>query len=158
MEQIKTRIDESASKDLFSKTIILMVVAFVFGLIMIGMYILFSISNNNWADILNIICLILGSVLVVVSIIFTFLTIKAIKGASGNTADTVADFYDDHIYLETFRNNELIGNAKIFYNDILGYTVGKKFIFLKIKNNQMLPFTKSEELEKFVAEKGIKKI
>ena len=155
MEKITTVVDQKTARELSFKTQLLVIGSFVFGLVSIGMYFLFSYLNNNFGDIINIVLLVLGTFLVALSLFLEFAVQRRINLYKKNGYEATYEFLDNHIQLQAFRNGEKFQDGKIKYTDIYGYWEGKNYITLKLNNMNTLPISKVSGLTEFLDSKGV---
>ena len=155
MEKITTVVDQKTARELSFKTQILVIASFVFGLVCIGMYFLFSYLNNNYGDILNVVLLVLGTFLIALSLFLEFAVQRRINIYKKNGYEATYEFFDKHIQLQAFRNGEKFEDGKIKYTDIYGYWEEKNYITLKLNNMNTLPITKVSGLTEVLDSKGV---
>ena len=155
MEKITTVVDQKTARELFFNTQLLNIVAFVFGLICIGMYFLFSFLNNNYGEMINIVLLVLGTFLIALSLFLEFALQRRINIYKKNGYEATYEFLTDHIQLQAFRNGEKFQDGKIKYTDIYGYWESKNYINLKLNNLNTLPINKISGLTEFLDSKGV---
>lgn len=155
MEKIVTVVNKQTAKELSTKNQILAIGAFVFGLICIGLYFLFSILDKNFGSILYIIMLGIGGMLVGISILFEAAIIKRINLYKNNNYESTYEFLDHYIVLEAFRNGEKFQEAKIKYEEIFGYWELTNYVLIKLNNGNALPIKKVSGLTDFLDSKGV---
>ncbi|MBO4285716.1 MAG: hypothetical protein J5880_00095 [Bacilli bacterium] len=155
MEKITTVVDQKTARELFFNTQLLNIVAFVFGLICIGMYFLFSFLNNNYGEMINIVLLVLGTFLIALSLFLEFALQRRINIYKKNGYEATYEFFNNHIQLQAFRNGEKFQDGKIKYTDIYGYWESKNYINLKLNNLNTLPINKISGLTEFLDSKGV---
>ena len=155
MEKITTVVDQKTARELSFKTQLLVIGSFVFGLVSIGMYFLFSVLNNNFGDIINIVLLVLGTFLIALSLFLEFAVQRRINIYKKNGYEATYEFFDNHIQLQAFRNGEKFQDGKIKYTDIYGYWEEKNYITLKLNNMNTLPISKVSGLTEFLDSKGV---
>ena len=155
MEKITTVVDQKTARELSFKTQLLVIGSFVFGLVSIGMYFLFSVLNDNFGDIINIVLLVLGTFLIALSLFLEFAVQRRINIYKKNGYEATYEFFDKHIQLQAFRNGEKFQDGKIKYTDIYGYWEEKNYITLKLNNMNTLPISKVSGLTEFLDSKGV---
>ena len=157
MKQIKTLIDKNSTKEFMQGYFRLSLVGFGVSLLIIALYIVFGILNNSWTDPLQIVLVVLGGVLLVLSILMVTTYLKTINKTKSFVRTIVYCFSDEAISFEIFREEENIENGKIYYQDFMEYKESKNYIFLKLKNNTWLAINKEEGLVDYIQSKGIRK-
>ena len=155
MEKITTVVNQKTAREISFKTQILVVVSFVFGLVCMGMYFLFSVLNNNFGEIINIVLLVLCTFLVALSMFLEFAVQRRINIYKKNGYEATYEFLDNHIQLQAFRNGEKFQDGKIKYTDIYGYWEGKNYVTIKLNNMNTLPISNVSGLTEFLDSKGI---
>lgn len=155
MEKITTIVNEKTAKELSMKNQILALGAFLFGLICIGMYFLFSYLDGDYSKILYVILLGLGGMLVGVSIILEIGLLKRIRIYKENGYEATYEFFDKNLALQAFRNGEKFQDAKIKYEDIYGYWELKNYIIIRLHSMDALPISKVSGLTEFFDSKGV---
>ena len=155
MEKITTVVDQKTARELSFKTQLLVIGSFVFGLVSIGMYFLFSVLNDNFGDIINIVLLVLGTFLIALSLFLEFAVQRRINIYKKNGYEATYEFFNNHIQLQAFRNGEKFQDGKIKYTDIYGYWEEKNYITLKLNNMNTLPISKVSGLTEFLDSKGV---
>ncbi len=83
MKQIKTLIDKNSTKEFMQGYFRLSLVGFGVSLLIIALYIVFGILNNSWTDPLQIVLVVLGGVLLVLSILMVTTYLKTINKTKG---------------------------------------------------------------------------
>lgn len=157
MEKVTTIIDEKANKELLKPIRILTWVLALLGGFCVGYYFMYSIISQRWSEAINIILCIVGVVFISFGFFFDYRITKAIKLAKTNPITTVTEFNEDHLMMESYKNNEKIGESKVDYKSFKRYTVKANYVFLTYQNNSTFAFTKSDELVEFLSKTGIKK-
>jgi len=155
MEKITTVVNEKTARELSMKNQILAIGAFIFGMVCVGLYFLFSFLDNNFGSIINIILLGLGGMLMGVSVLLEIGLLRRIKLYKNNGYESTYVFLDDCVKLEAFRNGEKFQDAKIKYNEIAGYIELKNYICLRLNNMNTLPVNKVSGLIEFLESKGV---
>lgn len=155
MKKISTLIDKNSTKEFSQGTFIFALVAFVIALGIIALYIIFGVLNNSWLDLMQIVLVVLGGVLVVLCVLIVINYLNAIKKMEGFERTIVYDFLDDAVTYDIYREEEIVENGKIYYEDILDYKMTKSYVFLRLKNNSWLGVKKEEGLIEFIKSKGI---
>lgn len=158
MEKVTTVIDEKANKELLKPTRILTWVLAGLGGFGVGYYFMYSIISQKWSEAVNIILCIVGVIFIAFGFFFDYRITKAIKLAKANPITTVTEFNEDHLVMESYKNNEKIGESKVDYKSFKRYTVKANFVFMTYQNNSTFAFTKSDELVEFLSKTGIKKM
>ena len=157
MEKIITNIDKSSTKEFIQGTFLFSWVAFAFSFVLIGLYITFGIINNSWSEFLQIVLVVLGGLLLILSILIIFNYLNALKKVEDFKRTIVYDFLDEYIAFDIYREQEVIENGKVYYVDLIDYKVTKNYVFLRLKNNTWLAIKKEEGLIDFITSKGIVK-
>ncbi len=157
MKQIKTLIDKKSTKEFMQGYFRLSLVSFGVSFLMIALYIIFGILNSSWADPLQIVLVVSGGVLLVLSILMLTTYLNTINKTKSFIRTIVYDFNDETISFDIFREEEKIESGKIYYQDFVEYKESKNYIFLKLKNNTWLAIDKEEGLIDFIKSKGLKK-
>ncbi len=158
MEKVTTIIDENANKELLKPTRILTWILALLGGFCVGFYFMFSIMTQKWLEPVNIILCVVGVVFIVFGFFFDYRVTKTIKLAKANPITTVTQFNEDHLVMESYKNNEKIAESKVDYKSFKRYTVKANFVFMTYQNNTTFAFTKSDELVEFLSKTGIKKM
>ena len=157
MQKISTLIDRNSTKEFMHGTYIFAWISLIVALGIIGLYITFGVINNSWNEFLQIVLVVLGGVLLVLCILILFNYWNALKKMDGFKRTIIYEFLDDALCFEIYRENEVIENGKIYYQDFLDYKVSKNYVFLRLKNNTWLAIKKEESLVDFINSKGIAK-
>ena len=158
MEKVTTIVDDKANKELAKPTRILTWILAGIGGFCIGFYFTFNIITKSWLEPINIIMAVVGVIFIACGFFFDYRINKAIKLAKANPITTVTEFNEDHLVMESYKNNEKIAESKVEYISFKRYTVRAHFVFLTTQNNVTVAFTKSDELVEFMSKTGIKKM
>ena len=157
MKQIKTSINQQATKEFVQGSFYLAIVGFGVALAMIALYIVLGIINHAWADPLQIVLVIVGGLLLIVSIGMVIGYINSLNKVKDLNRTIVYNFSDDEITYDIYRNEEKVDSGKASYLEITEYKETKHFVYLRLVNNTWLILSKEEELLDFINTKGIRK-
>ena len=156
--EIRTRIDERQTKELLHNAVILAIVCFIISLLCIGGYFLFVFAlQEDPDDIFNIILLIGGILLFVLSILLYVTQMNAIKRAAQFVRDVKYELSEENISYEVYRDEQLIESGKLSYKDFLDFRETKNYLFVRLKNNTYLAVDKVDGLSDLLISKGLKK-
>ena len=157
MEKIITHFDKKAMKELLKRQIIFMIICIVLGAGCCALYIVFSLLNNNWAEPLNVVDLVIGLLIIGFSIFLLFRYHRIINTMGASEVDYIIDMNNEYIHGEAYQNNEKTSEFKVDYEDIISYTITEHYIFLKFENNTLLPISRNEEAVDLLIKKGLKR-
>lgn len=157
MEKLTTIIDKNATKELIQSTFVLSIVALITGILMIGIYVFFGFLNNSWLDPLQIIIVVLAVILLVLALVIILSYVGSLSKMKNYVRKIVYDFKDDEIVFEIYKDEELVEQGKVYYQDLLEYKETKNFVFIRLSNNTWLTFKKVNGLVDFFASKGLTK-
>ena len=157
MEKISTVIDKNSTKEFIQGTFIFSWVALFTALSLIALYIVFGIINNSWGDLLQIVLVVLGGSLLVLSILVIRNYFNALAKMDNFKRTIVYEFLDDAISFTVNKEDEAIENGKVYYEDFISYKATKNYVYLRLKNNTWLAIKKEEGLISFITSKGINK-
>ena len=158
MEKFTTVIDSGCAKELAIKNLPLYIASFAAGAVCIGLYFVFSVINNNWGDVLNIVMLVAGVLCIALGSYMIFQVKKAIKEADIKKIVAVSDFQDEYVSMEMYNNiGELINESKYYYKDLLSYHERGHYVFLKVNQSAYLPVKKEPGLVELLNSKGLPK-
>ena len=155
MEKISTTVNEKTIKELQKKRQITVLIAFCFGPICIGLYVLFGFLNSSWNNVLNMILLVLGAFLIALSILIEFQLQKRALVYKKNAYESTYEFFDDHILLTAYHNGEQFEQQNIKYKDLYGYYETANYVVLKLTDFHSLPINKVSGLTDFLSNKGV---
>lgn len=156
--EIRTRIDEKQTKELLHNAVILAIVCFIISLLCIGGYFLFVFAlQEDPGDIFNIILLIGGILLFVLSILLYVTQMNAIKRAAQFVREVKYELSEENISYEVYRDEQLIESGKLSYQDFLDFRETKNYLFVRLKNNTYLAVDKVDGLSDLLQSKGLKK-
>ena len=155
MEKIRTTVNEKTIKELQKKRQITVLFAFCFGPICIGLYVLFGFLNSSWGNVLNMILLVLGAFLIALSIMVEFQLQKRALTYKKNAYESTYEFFDDHIVLTAYHNDEQFEHQVIKYKDLYGYYETTNYVVIKLTDFHSLPISKVSGLTEFLDSKGV---
>ena len=155
MKQVKTFIDKNSTKEFIQGNLIFAIVSLGISLAIIALYVVFGILNKSWTDPLQIVLVVLGGVLLVLTIIMIVSYLNAINKVKDFKRTIIYNFEDNALSYDIYREEEKVDSGKIYYQDLLDYKESKNYIYLRIKNNTWLVVSKEEELITFIESKGI---
>lgn len=153
MEQITTVVNGKAVKEYIYSTFITSLVGLIASILLFIFYIVMSLRTNNWADIINIIGLVLGILCFILSIFLLYKFFSAVSKANKNPATITYTFNDDGFDFVWEKNQ-----GTIAYKDLMGYRESKHYLFVVRNIQNVFTLNKSEELVNFLKEKQIQKI
>ena len=157
MEKITTESNGAAAKELYFSGIALTVFSIVFAFICAGIYVGFSLWNNNWFNPINFVVLIMGVIILFFAIMMLINITRAISKTEKLKHTLVEDFQDEQVVIEAYRNGEKIQELSFAYDDIKGMLESKNYVFLKTKNSMNIPVVKSTEIIQFLEGKGVRR-
>ena len=157
MEKLTTIINKNTTKELIQNTFVLAIVSFIVGLLMIGIYVLFGILNKSWLDPLQIIVVVLAVILIVLAMVIVLSYIGSLSKMKNYVRKVNYEFKEDEILFDIYKDDELVEQGKVFYQDLLEYKQTKNYIFVRLSNNAWLSFSKADGLIEFFASKGLTK-
>ena len=156
--EIRTRIDEKQTKELLHNAVILAIVCFIISLLCIGGYFLFVFAlQEDPGDILNIVLLISGILLFILSILLYVTQMNTIKRAAQFVREVKYELSEENISYEVYRDEQLIESGKLSYQDFLDFRETKNYLFVRLKNNNYLAVDKVDGLSDLLISKGLKK-
>ena len=157
MKENKTLINEQSAKEFLKGNLIVSVVGVVVSLVIIALYVVFGIINHSWLDFLQIVLVVLGTVLLVLSIIMIVNYLSSILKMKNFTRTIIYAFSDTAINYDIYRNDEKVESGRTIYNDLIEYKETKNYIYLRQRNNTWLILNKEQELLDFINTRGIPK-
>ena len=157
MKQIKTPIDKVSTKEFVQGNFFFALVSLGVALAIIALYIVFGVINHSWTDPLQIVLVVLGGVLLVLSIIMVIGYLNSINKMKDFHRIIVYNFSDDEITYDIYKENQVMASGKAPYIDVLEYKESKHFVYLRLRNNTWLVISKEEGLLDFIQSKGIEK-
>ena len=131
---------------------------FIAAVVFFALMIVFSILNNNWLEVSTIIFAIVGALCLFAGLFAIINYVKGINIAKTHASKMDYEFFDDHLSYVTSRDDRVIQQGDIPYQNLAGYKETKNYVFLAIKDNSFLAFNKSEDILSFVKEKGLVRI
>lgn len=158
MEKIETVIDQQVAKEHLRPLLNWALFCVVISAICTGLYILFSILQNNWVDVINIVLVATGGFILLCSIFFVvtyFINLNKVKNLNNVLT---CEFFEDHLHLTSYKEDKLIQEANIYYSELIGYKESKNYIFLGLKNNNFITVKKVDFIISFVQEQKLPKI
>ena len=158
MEKVETVIDLKAAKQYMSPMVRFMLFCLVSFLVMIGLYILFSLLNHNWLEPLNFIFLAVALICLIGMILFLVKYLKSINAVKNNKTVVTYQFFDDHFLFTSFnQNKEKVSEEIVPYTEIASYRESKNYYFLMLANNNAFIINKTKEVTNLIKEKGFAK-
>ena len=82
--------------------------------------------------------LILGIVLLVTSIVSLITLNKMIKNCKGNIVNNY-QFFESYFTVESIKDNEKMGESKVYYKDLIKKKITEEYIFLYINKASAFP-------------------
>lgn len=158
MEKIETIIDRNVAKEHLAPLIRNALFCFISSIVIVGLYILFSILEKNWVAVINIILLVAGIFIFLAGFFFLFMYFSNLKKIGDSSNRIVYEFLDDHLTFTTYKKDEFIQEGKISYSDFIGYKETKNYIFLGLKGNSFVVINKTQSVIDFIKDKGLNKI
>ena len=155
MEKRTIVIDEKVTKEFMAHLLKMVVFCFICAVVFAGLYVLFSVLNNNWGEPLNIVILVVAAFLVVAGLTFLMWYVKGNAQASMFVRTAEYEFLDDYLSFILFRKEEKIEEGKYYYDDMAGYKLTKNYVFLALKNNSYIAVHKTDEVISFLNQKGL---
>ena len=155
MEDIKTLIDKKSAKEFIQGNIVFSFVSLGVSLVIIALYVIFGVINKSWLDTLQIVLIVLGGILLVLSIIMIVNYVASINKMDNLVRTIVYHFSDVEITFDIYREEKLVQSGKALYNDLLEYKETKNYIYIRQRNNTWLILNKEDELIAFLNNKGI---
>lgn len=155
MKDIKTLIDKKSAKEFIQGNLILSFVSLGVSLVIIALYVIFGVINKSWLDTLQIVLIVLGGILLVLSIIMIVNYVASINKMDNLVRTIVYHFSDVEITFDIYREEKLVQSGKALYNDLLEYKETKNYIYIRQRNNTWLILNKEDELTSFLNNKGI---
>ena len=155
MKDIKTLIDKKSAKEFIQGNLIFSFVSLGMSLVIIALYVVFGVINKSWLDTLQIVLIVLGGVLLVLSIIMIVNYVASINKMDNLVRTIVYHFSDVEITFDIYREEKLVQSGKALYNDLLEYKETKNYIYIRQRNNTWLILNKEDELIAFLNNKGI---
>ena len=155
MKDIKTLIDKKSAKEFIQGNLILSFVSLGVSLVIIALYVIFGVINKSWLDTLQIVLIVLGGILLVLSIIMIVNYVASINKMDNLVRTIVYHFSDVEITFDIYREEKLVQSGKALYNDLLEYKETKNYIYIRQRNNTWLILNKEDELISFLNNKGI---
>ena len=155
MKDIKTLIDKKSAKEFIQGNLIFSFVSLGVSLAIIALYVIFGVINKSWLDTLQIVLIVLGGILLVLSIIMIVNYVASINKMDNLVRTIVYHFSDVEITFDIYREEKLVQSGKTLYNDLLEYKETKNYIYIRQRNNTWLILNKEDELIAFLNNKGI---
>lgn len=155
MKDIKTLIDKKSAKEFIQGNLIFSFVSLGVSLVIIALYVIFGVINKSWLDTLQIVLIVLGGILLVLSIIMIVNYVASINKMDNLVRTIVYHFSDVEITFDIYREEKLVQSGKALYNDLLEYKETKNYIYIRQRNNTWLILNKEDELIAFLNNKGI---
>ena len=155
MKDIKTLIDKKSAKEFIQGNLIFSFVSLGVSLVIIALYVIFGVINKSWLDTLQIVLIVLGGILLVLSIIMIVNYVASINKMDNLVRTIVYHFSDVEITFDIYREEKLVQSGKALYNDLLEYKETKNYIYIRQRNNTWLILNKEDELITFLNNKGI---
>ena len=155
MKDIKTLIDKKSAKEFIQGNLIFSFVSLGVSLVIIALYVIFGVINKSWLDTLQIVLIVLGGILLVLSIIMIVNYVASINKMNNLVRTIVYHFSDVEITFDIYREEKLVQSGKALYNDLLEYKETKNYIYIRQRNNTWLILNKEDELITFLNNKGI---
>ena len=138
------KIDKNVQKEVNFKVFVVSLVFLIVGIVGVVSYIILGgfvfKTEPKWLNYM----LWASSILFafgLIYIIINFTTNK--KSVAQNLADE-SEFFEDHLTLNSYKNGEQIGTAKVYYKDILKLKETKHYIFLYISAFQAVAVNKQD--------------
>ena len=158
MEPIRTKVDANVAKPILRRNLPLVIMSISIGLICVVGYFVFSAIGNSWGDGLNIVMLAAGGLVLLLGLFLVYSLIQSSISADRNQYVSVANFEEEEINIEFFKEEEKIQTVKLHYRELLSFIESKEYIYLKPTRNLSLPIAKAEGLADFLENKGVKRI
>ena len=155
MKDIKTLINKKPAKEFIQGNLIFSFVSLGVSLVIIALYVIFGVINKSWLDTLQIVLIVLGGILLVLSIIMIVNYVASINKMDNLVRTIVYHFSDVEITFDIYREEKLVQSGKALYNDLLEYKETKNYIYIRQRNNTWLILNKEDELIAFLNNKGI---
>ncbi len=155
MKDIKTLINKKSAKEFIQGNFIFSFVSLGVSLVIIALYVIFGVINKSWLDTLQIVLIVLGGILLVLSIIMIVNYVASINKMDNLVRTIVYHFSDVEITFDIYREEKLVQSGKALYNDLLEYKETKNYIYIRQRNNTWLILNKEDELISFLNNKGI---
>lgn len=157
MKDIKTPIDKESTKEFVQGNLYFAIVSLGVALAIIALYIVFGVINHSWLDPLEIVLVVLGGTLLVLSIIMVVSYLTSINKMKDFRRTIVYSFSNDEITYDIYKEEEKAVSGKTPYIDVLEYKETKHYVYLRLRNNTWLVISKEEGLIEFLQSKGIEK-
>ena len=157
MKDIKTLIDKKSAKEFIQGNLIFSFASLGVSLVIIALYVIFGVINKSWLDALQIVLIVLGGILLVLSVIMIVNYVASINKMDNLVRTIVYHFSDVEITFDIYREEKLVQSGKALYNDLLEYKETKNYIYIRQRNNTWLILNKEDELIAFLNNKGILK-
>ena len=158
MEKLEVVIDKNVAKEHLAPLFRNAIFCFIAALVIAGLYVLFSILWNNWADVLNIILLVAGAFILVAGFIFVYMYFSNIKKIGNASNKIIYEFTDDYVNFATYKEDALLQKSSIPCSEFIGYKETKNYIFLGLNNNNFLVVKKCDFIYSFLKDHNLTKI
>ena len=155
--KITTVIDKKSTGEFIRGTFLFALLGLGLSILMIALYVIFGVLNNSWGDPLQIVLLILGAVLLLLSSVMVISYTSSMSKIKDYVRTVVYDFQDDSVSFEIFNGEERVEGGKATYLEIVSYKETKNYVYLRIITNVCLVVKKEEGLVEFLKDKGIAK-
>ena len=155
MKDIKTLIDKKSAKEFIQGNLIFSFVSLGVSLVIIALYVIFGVINKSWLDTLQIVLIVLGGILLVLSVIMIVNYVASINKMDNLVRTIVYHFSDVEITFDIYREEKIVQSGRSSYNDLLEYKETKNYIYIRQRNNTWLILNKEDELIAFLNNKGI---
>ena len=144
-------------RELMKNTLVLAIIALIVGSLMVGLYLLFGFLNNSWLEPLQIILVVLAIILLVLAGIIILSYLGSLSKMKNYVRKIVYEFKEEEIIFEIYKEDELVEQGKVSYQDLIEYKESKSHIFVKLSTNAWLSFSKVDGLLEFFTSKGLTK-
>ena len=155
MKDIKTLIDKKSAKEFIQGNLIFSFASLGVSLVIIALYVIFGVINKSWLDTLQIVLIVLGGILLVLSVIMIVNYVASINKMDNLVRTIAYHFSDVEITFDIYREEKIVQSGKALYNDLLEYKETKNYIYIRQRNNTWLILNKEDELIAFLNNKGI---
>ncbi len=158
MDKIETVIDVKAAKQYLSPLVKFIIFCLACFLVMVSLYVLFSLLNHNWLEPLNFVFLAVALIGLIGAILFSVKYLKSLHIVKNNKSVVTYEFFDDHfLFTSINKNNEKVDEREVPYTEIVNYRESKDYYFLLLASNSAFIIDKNEEVTNFIKEKGFVK-
>ena len=157
MDKIRTTVNEKVSKELMYGIFALVLMGYLVSVLVLGLYFFFAAPKQEWFESLNMVMLVIGLILLLLTSVLLFNYISNLKKAKTFLREVEYEFLDEELSYEVFRDGRVIEQGKMAYKDFLDYRTTKNYVFIRLMNNTFFVIDKIDGLTDYLESKGVNK-